>query len=49
MSFDVDLPCEDKEYNEMVIAQICPRTNFIIAKLDYEAYSADKDDIGRVS
>lgn len=33
MSFDVDLPCEDKEYNEMVIAQVYPRTNVIIAKL----------------
>lgn len=49
MSFDVDLPCEDKEYNEMVIAQICPRTNIVIAKLNYEAYSADNNDIRRVS
>ncbi|KAM0241565.1 hypothetical protein ACHAPO_001251 [Fusarium lateritium] len=46
--FDVDLPCEDKEYNEMVTVQICPRSNIIIAKPNYQAYSIDKNDIRRL-
>jgi hypothetical protein len=48
LSFDVDLPCEDKEYNEMVIAQICSGTNIVIAKPNYQAYSTDTNDIRRV-
>jgi hypothetical protein len=38
MDIDVDLPCEDKEYNEMVVAQIYPRTNIIIAKPNYSLF-----------
>jgi hypothetical protein len=49
MDLGVDLPCEDKEYNEMVIAQIYPRTSIIFAKRDCKGYPTDKNNIRRVS
>jgi hypothetical protein len=43
LGFDVDLPCEDKDYNEMVTAQIYPGTNVGIAKPNYQAYFIDTE------